>query len=160
MSKLSEENKDLKQQIAEMKIQMMQMQQGKDLAQIEKEDKARSTKKKKYYKVVCQNRDMADGEPDYIDFFANDKRVIIKPGLETLISSTAYENLTKRSIQTRWKTTPDKLSEEPLQKYLYERFPVITLGEYELTEDEYNEMKVEVEKEALKKLNEKVKEVA
>lgn len=93
--------------------------------------------KKKYYEVVVQNNDVSDGEYNDIMFHANDKLVHIKPGKKVIISQTAYENLTQRCIQTRRRPNSDKMSDSPLETYEHHRYPVVTLREMELTEDEY-----------------------
>lgn len=128
----------LKEQLEEALKKIGELEAKKIDEQIAKED-GKEKGKKKYYKVIVQNNDKAEGDPGLIDFFANQVRVILEPGRQALIGETAYENLTKRSIQIRYRP----ISETEFVKEPFTRFPVITLDELELTEEE---REIEVEK--------------
>jgi hypothetical protein len=145
--------KDLEKQLEEQKKENKKLQEqllakAKSDAeeQIQAEDEAKKGLKQTYYEVVVHNKDVAEGAPDYIDFFANDKRVIIKPGLNVLLSNTAYENLTKRCIQKRYRLTIEN-NENKLESYNYRRFPVVLIKEFELTEEEREKEVARINKE-------------
>lgn len=124
---------------------------------VENKTEEKIEKKRKYYKVIVNNNDMIDGDPGIIDFFANRVRVIIEPGYPVLLGETAYENLTKRCVQTRYRFVNEG---KDLVKYPFRRFPVTTLEEMELTEAERVKVVAQIKKDNEKKKEEENKSVA